>query len=144
MTPGRSSPAGPNRKSFMRAFPIMNGFIGCRVMRERPHFRSGGVGAGPQGHYVGCKVPAAARVSDHNENGAASRMGNRLRKSTYVLVVDDDPDVLGALLEALQMEGYEVQGARDGIDALHAIDKRRPDLIITDLLMPTMTGFELL
>jgi CheY-like chemotaxis protein len=66
------------------------------------------------------------------------------RKSTYVLVVDDDPDVLGALLDALQMEGYEVEGARDGIDALAAIGRRRPDLIITDLLMPTMTGFELL
>jgi CheY-like chemotaxis protein len=61
-----------------------------------------------------------------------------------VLVVDDDPDVLGALLEALETEGYEVQGARDGIDALKCIGRRRPDLIITDLLMPTMTGFELL
>lgn len=59
-------------------------------------------------------------------------------------MVDDDPDVLGALLEALEGEGYEVQGARDGIDALKCIDRRRPDLIITDLLMPTMTGFELL
>jgi CheY-like chemotaxis protein len=37
-----------------------------------------------------------------------------------------------------------VQGARDGIDALKCIGRRRPDLIITDLLMPTMTGFELL
>jgi CheY-like chemotaxis protein len=37
-----------------------------------------------------------------------------------------------------------VRGARDGIDALEAIGQRRPDLIITDLLMPTMTGFELL
>jgi CheY-like chemotaxis protein len=83
-------------------------------------------------------------VSDHSENGDGLRTGARSRKSTYVLVVDDDPDVLGALLEALDMEGYEVQGARDGIDALKAIHKRRPDLIITDLLMPTMTGFELL
>jgi CheY-like chemotaxis protein len=85
-------------------------------------------------------------VSEHNGNGDGTRArpGSRSRKSTYVLVVDDDPDVLGALLEALQTEGYEVQGARDGIDALKAIGRRRPDLIITDLLMPTMTGFELL
>jgi CheY-like chemotaxis protein len=61
-----------------------------------------------------------------------------------VLVVDDDPDVLAALSDALDTEGYEVRGARDGIDALEAISQRRPDLIITDLLMPTMTGFELL
>ncbi len=71
-------------------------------------------------------------------------MGLRSRKSTYVLVVDDDPEVLEALLDALEGEGYEVDGARDGIDALHSIGRRRPDLIITDLLMPTMTGFELL
>ena len=75
-------------------------------------------------------------------NGHAA--GARGRKSTFVLVVDDDPDVLLALSDALDSEGYEVRGARDGIDALKAIEERRPDLIITDLLMPTMTGFELL
>jgi CheY-like chemotaxis protein len=86
-------------------------------------------------------------MSDHKTNGGSSRTGRagaRSRKSTYVLVVDDDPDVLGALLDALESEGYEVEGARDGIDALRAIGRRRPDMIITDLLMPTMTGFELL
>ena len=61
-----------------------------------------------------------------------------------ILVVDDDPDILLALSETLAAEGYTVRGARDGIEALEAIRERRPDLIITDLLMPTMTGFELL
>jgi CheY-like chemotaxis protein len=86
-------------------------------------------------------------VTDDNGNGAslrAARAAARSRKSTFVLVVDDDPDILAALSDALEMEGYEVRGARDGIDALEAIGQRRPDLIITDLLMPTMTGFELL
>jgi CheY-like chemotaxis protein len=88
-------------------------------------------------------------VSDDNGNGNGSSLGAgrttaRSRKSTFVLVVDDDPDILAALSDALETEGYEVRGARDGIDALAAIGKRRPDLIITDLLMPTMTGFELL
>jgi CheY-like chemotaxis protein len=66
------------------------------------------------------------------------------RRSASVLVVDDDPDVLASLCDALGSEGYEVRGARDGIEALEAIDERRPDLIVTDLMMPTMTGFELL
>jgi CheY-like chemotaxis protein len=83
-------------------------------------------------------------VNDDDQNSPAPRTGTKSRKSSYVLVVDDDPDVLGALMEALDMEGYEVEGARDGIDALKCIGRRRPDLIITDLLMPTMTGFELL
>jgi hypothetical protein len=86
-------------------------------------------------------------VNDDDGNGASLRTGraiSRSRKSTFVLVVDDDPDILAALSDALESEGYEVRGARDGIDALEAIGQRRPDLIITDLLMPTMTGFELL
>jgi CheY-like chemotaxis protein len=62
----------------------------------------------------------------------------------HILVVDDDPDVLFALTETLIAAGYTVYGAHDGIEALDAIAERRPDLIITDLLMPTMTGFELL
>jgi CheY-like chemotaxis protein len=66
------------------------------------------------------------------------------RRNAFVLVVDDDPDVLASLCDALGSEGYEVAGARDGIEALEAIEERRPDLIVTDLMMPTMTGFELL
>jgi CheY-like chemotaxis protein len=66
------------------------------------------------------------------------------QRSASLLVVDDDPDVLESLCEALVSEGYEVRGARDGIEALEAIEERRPDLIVTDLMMPTMTGFELL
>jgi chemosensory pili system protein ChpA (sensor histidine kinase/response regulator) len=66
------------------------------------------------------------------------------RRAAYILVVDDDPDVLASLCDALESEGYEVGGAHDGIEALEAISVRRPDLIVTDLLMPTMTGFELL
>ena len=61
-----------------------------------------------------------------------------------ILVVDDDPEVLTALSETLEAEGYTVRGARDGIEALELIRECRPELIITDLLMPTMTGFELL
>jgi CheY-like chemotaxis protein len=66
------------------------------------------------------------------------------RRNAFILVVDDDPDVLASLCDALGSEGYDVQGARDGIEALQRIGERRPDLIVTDLMMPTMTGFELL
>jgi DNA-binding response OmpR family regulator len=58
-----------------------------------------------------------------------------------ILVVDDDPDirdVLGALLEG---EGFEVVLANDGEQALEAIKKESPDLMILDLLMPVMDGF---
>src|SRR5262245_24241738 len=59
-----------------------------------------------------------------------------------VLVVDDDQHVLEALLDVLSEEGYSVRAARDGIEALQAIRERRPDLVVTDLMMPSMNGWE--
>jgi CheY-like chemotaxis protein len=59
-----------------------------------------------------------------------------------ILVVDDDPDILDALSEILEAEGYEVDRARHGQEALARIDQRRPDLILLDLMMPVMDGWE--
>ncbi|HYV46124.1 MAG TPA: response regulator [Myxococcaceae bacterium] len=59
-----------------------------------------------------------------------------------ILVVDDDPDILDALSEILETEGYEVDRARHGQEALSRIDQRRPDLILLDLMMPVMDGWE--
>ena len=61
-----------------------------------------------------------------------------------ILVVDDDPDILEALSEILEAEGYEVDRARHGQEALARIDQRRPDLILLDLMMPVMDGWEFL
>jgi putative two-component system response regulator len=59
-----------------------------------------------------------------------------------ILVVDDDPTVGAALEHILQHEGYQVSRARDGRGALAAIADRLPDLILLDLNMPRMGGFE--
>ena len=61
-----------------------------------------------------------------------------------ILFVDDEPAVrttAGAVLEAA---GYEVLTAADGMDGLHCLDEAQPDLIISDLRMPNMSGFEFL
>lgn len=60
-----------------------------------------------------------------------------------VLVVDDNPDKLMLLTVALQMEGYEVHTANDGEEGLAAVESYQPDLIITDVMMPKMDGYEL-
>ena len=60
-----------------------------------------------------------------------------------ILVVDDNPDKLGLLEAALQLAGYKVRTAVDGEEALAAIDSYQPDLIITDVMMPKMNGYEL-
>ncbi len=60
-----------------------------------------------------------------------------------VLVVDDDPDKRMLLTVALQMAGYEVRTANDGEEGLLAVESFQPDLIITDVMMPKMDGYEL-
>ncbi|MEJ7577114.1 MAG: diguanylate cyclase [Pyrinomonadaceae bacterium] len=60
-----------------------------------------------------------------------------------VLVVDDDPDKRQLLTVALQMAGYEVQTAEDGQEGLDKIAKNQPDLIVTDVMMPVMDGYEM-
>jgi len=59
-----------------------------------------------------------------------------------VLVVDDEPDVLKIVCFRLKKAGYEVKTASDGKAALDLIEKDRPDLILLDLRMPVMDGYE--
>jgi CheY-like chemotaxis protein len=60
-----------------------------------------------------------------------------------LLIVEDIPDILTLLKATLEFKGYRVATARDGREAIEAIQKGRPDLIITDILMPKLDGFGL-
>jgi len=64
------------------------------------------------------------------------------RKPERLLVVDDEPNLLRAVEACLQAEGYEVLAARSAREALVRITTYVPDLIITDIRMPGMDGFE--
>jgi CheY-like chemotaxis protein len=61
----------------------------------------------------------------------------------YLLIVEDVPDILELLYETLKFKGYRVVTAKNGEEALEAIHKEHPALIITDILMPKMDGFNL-
>ena len=61
-----------------------------------------------------------------------------------VLVVDDEFDILEALKDILELEGYRALGAPNGALALKAMKESPPDLVIADLMMPVMDGLELL
>jgi CheY-like chemotaxis protein len=62
----------------------------------------------------------------------------------HLLVVDDDPQIVDLVSQLLEGEPYEIVSAADGQAALAAIARRRPDVILLDLLMPGMDGFALI
>jgi DNA-binding response OmpR family regulator len=61
-----------------------------------------------------------------------------------VLVVDDDPVILKLLEVNFQMDGFDVVCARDGEEALAVARSRQPDVIVTDVMMPKVSGLDLL
>src|SRR6185295_11926859 len=66
-----------------------------------------------------------------------------MESKSNILVVDDNPDKLQLIEAALNLAGYQVTTATDGIEALAAIESYQPDLVITDVMMPNMNGYEL-
>jgi DNA-binding response OmpR family regulator len=59
-----------------------------------------------------------------------------------ILIADDEPNIVISLEYLLKREGYTVLVARDGQEALDAITRERPDLVLLDVMMPKKTGFE--
>ena len=66
-------------------------------------------------------------------------MKERPQKKT-ILVVEDDPDVLSVLVKHLEKMGYEVLAASDGLEGLKRLESGGYDLVITDIVMPYMSG----
>ena len=61
-----------------------------------------------------------------------------------ILVAEDEPFMLAAIVEQLKRDGYNVTSTVDGREALNLLEQQRPDLIITDILMPYTSGLELI
>ncbi|HOQ88757.1 MAG TPA: response regulator [Candidatus Hydrogenedentes bacterium] len=59
-----------------------------------------------------------------------------------ILVVDDEPDVVALLETTLKAEGFDVVTAYDGITALDVCNTEKPDLVLLDIMMPMMSGYE--
>jgi CheY-like chemotaxis protein len=59
-----------------------------------------------------------------------------------IVVADDDPDILSIVSMSLEAQGYEVHKATNGQEAVDLARQYRPDLIIMDMMMPVMSGYE--
>lgn len=74
-------------------------------------------------------------------NNSAKDRGEKMDKK--ILIVDDDPDVLKLVRLSLEIEGFRVIEASEARDAYPKINREKPDLIVLDLMMPNLSGWEL-
>jgi len=68
----------------------------------------------------------------------------RREQDKRILVVDDEPRIVEAVSMNLELEGYQISGTSNGDEALKKLTEELPDLIILDVMMPEMDGFETL
>jgi CheY-like chemotaxis protein len=84
----------------------------------------------------GAPLPPSSRAA------ASGGSADPVRSPATVLVVDDDPHVRGLLRHALEEDGHEVLEAGDGVSALAIVRSRPPDLVVLDVMMPHLSGFD--
>lgn len=66
------------------------------------------------------------------------------KRRMLILVVDDDTEILKMLRRTFELEGFDVATATDGRSALTILEDSRPDLVILDVIMPELDGFQFL
>lgn len=73
-------------------------------------------------------------------------MGNMVTQvdtaGARILVVDDEANIVDVISMALRYQGFEVESAENGVDAITAVHKFKPDLVLLDIMLPDMEGFE--
>jgi excisionase family DNA binding protein len=77
-------------------------------------------------------------------SSSSSAGGTRVRGTPYVLIVDDDPRIREFVRVNLEMDGYVVREAANAEEGLAALEEEPPDLILLDVMMPGVDGWEML
>lgn len=118
--------------------------IGLSLARELARLHGGDIEVESDGPGRGSRftlsLPIAAPIEPRTcETPTDAGSASLLRK---VLVVDDDPDIADTMAELLALEGHDVVVAHDGASALARYELHRPDVVISDIGMPGMSGHE--
>jgi Na+/proline symporter/CheY-like chemotaxis protein len=120
------------------------------VAHQPPHrraFRRPDVGGEPAGRRRAFFVHTAGGGAT-GRRGLARRGPARIMPtgattlSKKVLIADDEPNIVAAVEFLLQRNGYEVQVARNGDEALRLVEASNPDLVLLDVMMPVRSGYE--
>lgn len=117
--------------------------LGLTLVRRLVEKHGGTVEARSDGPGTGSEfVVRLPTISPPQTSTPAERNGHASRGSRRVLVVDDNRDSADTLAMVLQLLGHEVQAVHDGPSALVAVSGFRPDVVLLDIGMPGMNGFE--
>jgi len=92
-------------------------------------------------HKANTKINVDALVKQLKEHVITNNKVLSEKRKT-ILVVDDDANIRELLRQQLENEGYSVREAKDGMDAINQIKTSRPDLILLDVMMPQINGFD--
>src|SRR5690242_13955488 len=91
---------------------------------------------------------AAIRAAVHSRmrigGTAMARDGDAAPAEARLLVVDDEPNILELLSASLRFAGFEVATAPEGQQALKLVESFQPDLVVLDVMMPGIDGFEVM
>jgi PAS domain S-box-containing protein len=110
----------------------------CKALVEEHGGRIWLEDAMPRGTIFHFTLPLAVDVAEKVD------VPRQLKRQTLVLVVDDDPHVRPLLARLLEKHGFHVATAADGMEALEFVRYKQPDLILLDIKMPDIDGFEVL
>jgi CheY-like chemotaxis protein len=119
--------------------------IGLTLVKRLVEMHGGSVeaaSAGPgQGSEFVVSLPVAAAIVAEPPVHRVAGEGRAVRPRR-VLVVDDNRDAADSLGEMLRLKGHVVQVAHDGLAALQLVDRRAPEVVLLDLGMPRLSGYE--
>jgi signal transduction histidine kinase len=121
--------------------------IGLALVRQLVQMHGGSVTAYSDGPGTGCefliRLPLRLRRSrDVTQTGAVPVHTNGSKVGHRILLADDNRDALDSLATLLQCDGHEVHTAGDGAEALEVAAQCKPDVVLLDIGMPKLDGYE--
>jgi PAS domain S-box-containing protein len=121
--------------------------IGLTLVKRLVELHGGTVEAVSEGVGKGCMFTvrlarAGAEIESHRcSDTPRQNPGRRATEGTRVLVVDDNHDAAASLALLLDLNGYDIRTARDGVEALEVADAFEPEFVLLDLGMPRLDGY---